>query len=417
MASFVVSAGFGGAFTDAAGYVFSTLNKDLQNQVLEAYFGATGNHYTLCRTHIASCDFSLESYTFAPTPGDYQMQNFSLAPDRKHLMPFILAAYKHTVNPIKMFASPWSPPPWMKINQQFDGSAKPYGLLDDPRIHQAYATYISTYLSAYEREGIKFWGMTIQNEPEFAPPWEGCCYRPSDMLAHLRDYLSPIMKKHHPDVKIMIYDHNKDHVADWVNVFFNQSLPSEIRDLAHGTAFHWYSGPQFENLAKAHEIAPDKFLLATEACNCPGVIYDDWPRGENYGKDIIGDLNNWSVGWVDWNMILNPIGGPNHLFGYCDSPIVGDASTQTIHFQPPYFYMGHFSRFILPGFKRINHKISNGSPLLVTAFTDGTQQKNNVLVIMNPTDDAQDFALAYAGKWTGYSMPAHAIITLTWRDQ
>jgi glucosylceramidase len=413
---FLLRKGFGGAFTDAGGYVWSTLNKDLQNEVLEAYFGETGNHYTLCRTHIASCDFSLESYTYAPTPGDLHLRNFSLDPDRKHLLPFIKAAHAMTVNPIKMFATPWSPPPWMKINQQFDGSAKPYGLLDDPRIHHAYAKYISTYLTKYKAEGINFWGMTIQNEPEFAPPWEGCCYRPQDMLAHLKDYLSPVMRADHPEIKIMIYDHNKDHVADWVDAFFNPSLDPAIRNLADGTAFHWYSGPQFENLAKAHEIAPDKFLLATEACNCPGVIYDDWPRGENYGTDIMGDLNNWAVGWVDWNMILNPQGGPNHLNGYCDSPIVGNATTQTIHFQPPYWYMGQFSRFILPGYVRIPSKLNNPtSPLLTTAFTDPTHT-NNVVVVMNPTDQAHDFSLSYNHQWTYYSMLPHSIVTLTWTD-
>lgn len=390
--------------------MWSTLNKQLQEQVLEAYFGATGNHYTLCRTHIASCDFSLESYTYAPTPSDYSLKNFSIDPDRLHLLPFIKAAHNWTVNPIKMFASPWSPPPWLKINGQFDGSASPFGLKPDPLSHQTYADYISAYLSAYKKEGINMWGMTIQNEPEFVPPWEGCCYRPIDMLAHLRDYLSPVMKKYHPEVKIMIYDHNKDHIADWVQAIFTDPT---VRDLADGTAFHWYTGPQFENLAKAHEIAPDKFLLATEACNCPGVLIDDWSRGEHYGKDIIGDLNNWSVGWVDWNMVLNTIGGPNHLAGYCDSPIIGDAVEQTIHFQPPYFYMGHFSRFILPGYVRINAKLGDSnSPLLVTAFAGGQSNQNVVVVVMNPTDQTLDFSLNYEHKWVYYNTLPHSIITL-----
>lgn len=232
--------------------------------------------------------------------------------------------------------------------------------------------------------------------------------RPTDMLAHLRDYLYPVMHAQHPDVKIMIYDHNKDHIVDWVQTIFTDPV---VRNMAHGTAFHWYSGPQFENLAQAHEIAPDKFLLATEACNCPGVWLDNWPRGENYGKDIIGDLNNWSVGWVDWNMILNPEGGPNHLKGYCDSPIVA-MDSETIHFQPPYWYMGHFSRFILPNYVRINAKLNHpSSPLLTTAFTDPEHQKT-VVVVMNPTDAAHDFSLSYNNRWTYYNTLPHSIITL-----
>lgn len=408
--------GFGGAFTDAAGYVFSTLNSALKQKVLDAYFGPDGNHYTLCRTHIASCDFSLESYTYLPDAGDLQMRNFSLNPDRKHLLPFIKAALSRTVNPIRIFASPWSPPPWMKINQAFDGSAKPFGLLPDASIHHAYAKYISTYLRRYqEEEGIKIWGITIQNEPEFAPPWEGCCYRPSDMLEHLRLYLSPVMKRDHPDVKIMIYDHNKDNIVEWANTFFNRSLSDEIRSLADGTAFHWYSGSQFENLKAAHDVAPDKFLLATEACNCPGVIVGDWDRGENYGYDILGDLNNWSTGWVDWNMILNPEGGPNHLKGYCDAPIIGFANNQTIVFQPSYYYMGHFSRFILPGSQRINSKSSDSS-LLVTSFIDPQTQITSV-VVMNKNNVQIPFEISYEGKYATYSMLPHSIVTLRWKNE
>lgn len=238
------------------------------------------------------------------------------------------------------------------------------------------------------------------------------------MLAHLRDYLHPVMSRDHPEVKIMIYDHNKDNLVNWVETIFGDPI---VRNMAHGTAVHWYNaepGQMSDRLSKANEIAPDKFILPTEACNCPGVILGDWPRGETYGIDIIADLNNWAVGWVDWNMLLDMKGGPNHLNNYCDAPIVGDAVNQKVHLQPPYWYMGHFSRYVLPGYKRIASKSSNpSSPLLVSAFSDGETGQQIVVVVMNPTDNPADFTLSDSGSNAYYNMPAHSIVTLSYLSE
>jgi len=178
----------------------------------------------------------------------------------------------------------------------------------------------------------------------------------------------------------MIFDHNKDHVATWVSVFASDPQAVPFFD---GTAFHWYAGPQFPNLAQAHQIAPSKFLLATEACNCPPSV-GNWQHGESYGYDIIGDLNNWAVGWTDWNILLNLQGGPNHLNNLCDAPILADTSKQSLIYNSPYYYMGQISRYILPGSYIVNNTVTGGLWAVSAVTSDG----KTVVVVQNQNNNA-----------------------------
>jgi len=222
--------------------------------------------------------------------------------------------------------------------------------------------------------------------------------------------LGPQLRKDHPDLKIMIFDHNKDHVANWVRTVFSDPDAAKFFD---GTAFHWYSGPQFENLAATHGIAPNKFLLATEACNCPPSI-GNWGNGENYGYDIIGDLNNWSVGWTDWNILLDIQGGPNHVNNFCDAPILADINGQKLVYQPPFWFMGQFSRFITPGSVIIKTTVSDNSLSAVSALTkDG----KTVVVVQNRNNNAITYTLQDGTKAASVTIPAHGIHTLAYTMQ
>jgi glucosylceramidase len=316
--------GFGGAFTESAAYVWSQLNSKLQQEVIDAYFGPNGHHYTVCRTHINSCDFSLANFSFDDKVDDFSLQNFTVAHSQTWMFPFMKAAITRSKTPLKIFASPWSPPAWMKRNGQMNGSFRPCLKQDrspDHSYHAAWALFFSKFISAYNSLGFKIWGVTIQNEPEFDAPWEACCYTPEEELDFLQRHLGPQLRSDHPDIKIMIYDHNKDHIVNWVQTIFSDPVGYSYAD---GTAFHWYSGPQFENVAKAHSLYPEKFLLATEATTGgpPTFGTAGWPKAESYAYDILGDLNNWAVGWVDWNMLLDIQGGPNHLKNWCDAPLI-----------------------------------------------------------------------------------------------
>jgi glucosylceramidase len=291
----------------------------------------------------------------------------------------------------------------MKSNGKMDGSNQP-GLIQDPKIFASWALYYSKVITTYASIGIDFWGITIQNEPEFPAPWEACCYNPAQQRDFLKNYLGPQLRKDHPQLKIMIYDHNKDHVVDWVRTIFTDPQSAALAD---GTAFHWYSGPQFENLAEAHKIAPSKFLLATEACNCPPAI-GDWGHGEDYGYDIIGDLNNWSVGWTDWNVLLDLQGGPNHLNNFCDAPILADISAQKLIFQPPYWYMGQISRFITPGSVVLNTTVTSSLSSVSALTRDG----KTVVVVQNQSDNPIIYTLQDGNNYARLTSPSHSIQTL-----
>jgi len=158
--------------------------------------------------------------------------------------------------------------------------------------------------------------------------------------------------------------------------------------------------------------------LATEACNCPGVILGDWGRAENYAVNMIGDLNSWSVGWTDWNMLLDMQGGPNHLNGFCDAHLVGDANAQVPHIQPSYYYYGHLSKFFLPGSTRVDAQCMQmnggqnigGCPVSVTAAM--TEDQHLVVSVLNTGDSEQKLSINIGGSEVEYTMPGHSMITM-----
>lgn len=260
--------------------------------------------------------------------------------------------------PLKFFFSPWSPPAWMKTNNQMTGSSFPC-LKSATSYRKSWALYFSKFLSSYSAAGIDFWGFTTQNEPEYAANWEACVWTAEEQRDFVRDYLGPVIEQYNQEnnksVNIVIFDHNKDHIVNWTNIVLSDSSAAKY---IWGTAVHWYSGDQFENLLETHTNFPRHSILASEACLCPPAdSYNDFLRAEKYAHDIIGDLNNFVVAWTDWNILLDKQGGPNHLNNFCDSGIRVDLSSQppAIHYQPIYYAMAHFSRYIPANSRRIFH--------------------------------------------------------------
>ena len=406
--------GFGGAFTEAAAINFFSMPVTQQQSILEAYFGKTGNRYSLCRVHMNSCDFCVSSYSEDDIENDYALLGFNIRRDKEHLVPFIQAAMNYSSLPINIFLSPWSPPAWMKSNGAMDGSNQP-GLKNSTLVHASWALFYSKFIDAYKKEGINLWGLTVQNEPLFAAPWEACYYSAEDELNFLKSFLGPEIRYSHPDVKIYIFDHNKDEVYDFANTILSDPV---ARNYVDGTAFHWYAGDHFPNLDRLHQAHPDKLLLATEGCEGPGVILDDWSRGEHYGRDIMGDLQSYTTGWVDWNMVLDMQGGPNHLHNYCDAPVIVDQKKGDIHLQIPYYYMGHFSRFLPPGSIHLRMDTSQLSGVELVAFQLPSGDLS--IVALNLGDSTVTFTLVVPVAGKPYSapitVPSHSIITLTSSD-
>ncbi len=310
--------GFGGAFTDAAADTFAKLPKDAQEQFLKATFDPVeGNAYSLCRTTIHSCDFSPEMYTYDDTPGDKDLKNFSIAHDLKDRIPFIKRAIAASKGNLKLFASPWSPPAWMKTNNDMlhGGKLK-------PDCDQTWADYFVKYINAYKAEGVPIWGVTVQNEAAAVQVWESCVYTADEEKDFVKNFLGPTFQKDGlSDVKIMIWDHNRGLMYQRAQAAYEDP---DAAKYIWGTAFHWYTGDHFDNVRMVHDAFPDKHLLYTE-----GGIGGDWNSAGRLAKNMILDLNNWTEGWTLWNLMCDQNNGPRHAGAVPAPAAAAPASTPT----------------------------------------------------------------------------------------
>lgn len=361
--------GFGGAFTEAASLNFHSLDKEGQEAVLELLFGSSGLGYSKGRVHINSCDFSIQSYSFDDVEDDFDLEYFDTAV--KHdvesgMVDFILRATSKfreawasddgMDGSLRLYASPWSPPAWMKSPTWEDeegaehssfmtGSAQPTCIRNgtgvDSPYAKAWALYFSKFFTAYENLGLPFFGVTPQNEPEFPAPWEACSHTPVTEADFVGYHLGPQLEKDHPNIKILGFDHNKDHIVTWVDALQDATSPS--KKYISGTAYHWYAGgnnrildgalgsPNMHRLQAEFDkldVDPKHFILGIESCHCPytgyggGSIDVYWARAERYAHTILADLAAGSNGWMEWNFILDSQGGPNHLGNLCDSSLL-----------------------------------------------------------------------------------------------
>ena len=392
--------GFGGAFTDATALVFSQMSKELQEDFIKAHFDPEkGNGYTLCRTTIHSCDYSDEMYTYDDVKGDKELNHFSIDHDRKNRLPMIRMALKAAKGNIKIFASPWSPPAWMKTNDNML-----YGGKLKPEYFQTWADYFVKYVKAYEKEGIPIWGITVQNEPMAVQVWESCIFTANEEKNFVRDYLGPALKKNGLDnLKLIIWDHNRGIMYQRAQVAYSDPEASKY---IWGMGFHWYVGDHFDNVRMVHDAFPDKGLLYTEA-----GIGGSWNDGFRLVKNMIMDLNNWTQGFVYWNMLLNENGGPRHAGGEFRGENVCTFNTKTgkLIYSPTYYMFGHFSRFVKPGAERIACTSSSDN-FIATAFKNPDGELT--VIILNLSNADRDFQVWIDGKVAKYSDPAHGIITM-----
>jgi glucosylceramidase len=387
--------GVGAALTDAAAETFYKLTKEKQQEFLTAHFDKEkGLGYTIARTNINSCDFSSGSYTYVKD-GDTSLSSFDIAPDRRYKIPFIKESMKAAGGALTFYGSPWSPPAWMKSNNDMLRGGK---LL--PAFYDSWALYYTKFIKAYEQEGIPVWGISIQNEPMATQRWESCIYTAEEERDFLVKHLGPTMHREGlKDKKIILWDHNRDLIYQRAQTYFKDP---EVNKYAWGIGFHWYedwSGgkPMFENIRRVHEAWPDKPLLFTEGCaeSFNASRYNAWVLGEEYGRSMIHDFNNGMTGFTDWNILLDETGGPNHVGNFCFAPVHADTRTGELIYTNAYYYIGHFSKFIQPGAKRVAAAPSR-SQLLSTAFLnpDGTL----VVVVMNESATNTPFHIWIDGQ-------------------
>jgi len=426
--------GFGGAFTESSAYLLSKLGKENQKKIMEAYFSEQGANYSLTRTHINSCDFSLKQYAYAMVDGDKNLEHFSIDEDKNNnLIPMILQAKAISKEGFNIIASPWTSPPWMKDNKKWVGGK----LL--PEYYDAWALYFSKYIDAYKKEGISIWGVTVENEPHGnGNNWESMLYTPKEMTDFVQNHLGPKLEADgKSDIKILGYDQNRAGIKEWVDEMYKDESSSKYYA---GTAIHWYEStyevfPQ--DLQYAHNKAPNKYLIQTEACvdsEIPHWNDDAWywkkeatdwgwdwasekekylhPKYapvNRYANDIIGCLNNWVDGWVDWNMVLDIHGGPNWFKNWCVAPIIVDTDKDEVYLTPLYYTMAHFSKFIRPGAVKIGCQLKDES---VVATAVKNPDGSIAVLVFNPSEQEKTLEITNKNIKQTISISAKALLTM-----
>ncbi len=425
--------GFGGSFTESSAYLLNQLSKANREKIIEAYFGESGAKYSLTRTHMNSCDFSLSNYSYAPIEGDKELTHFSIKEDQDDIIPMIKEAMVVSKDGFKILSSPWTAPPWMKDNNSWVGGK----LL--PEYYDTWALFFSKYVDAYRAEGIDIWGFTVENEPlGNGNNWESMHYSPEEMTDFVQNHLGPKLEADGKEnVKILGYDQNREHLKHWVDEMYKNEASSKYYD---GTAIHWYASTYDyfpEELQYAHNKSPNKHLIQSEACvdsEVPKWKDDKWywekeatdwgwdwaPEQDKhyhpkyapvnrYTRDIIGCLNNWVDGWIDWNMVLDKQGGPNWFKNWCVAPIIVDPDNDEVYFTPIYYTLSHFSKFIRPGAKVIGLENSD-KDLMATAAQN--PDGSIVVVLFNEEKEAKGFNLSLNNISTEIIINAQAIQTI-----
>lgn len=398
--------GFGGAFTEASAYVVSLMDEDVQKQIAEAYFGESGIGYSLCRCHINSCDFALGNYAYVEDENDRDLKTFDISRDKKYIIPFIKKAQNVSKDEIVFLASPWSPPAFMKTNGEMNHGGK---LKDEYK--EMWARYMARYIKEYAKLGIKISKVTVQNEPEATQTWDSCRYTAGEEAAFVRDYLGPVFKEEGlGDVEIYVWDHNKDIIFERARAILNDKKAAEY---ITGVGFHWYTGDHFEGVKLVGEQYPDKKLLFTEGCVEYSRFMDsgEVQKAEMYAHDIMGNINAGMNGYMDWNLVLDEKGGPNHVGNYCAAPIMCDTVNKTYEKRLSYYYIGQLSKYVKPGAVRVA-MTRYSDAVDVCAFKNPDGQR--VVVILNKTDKKADVTLKEYEYSKDYSIEAHTMVTLVY---
>jgi glucosylceramidase len=407
--SFQTLLGIGGALTDAAAETFAKMPVKLQKQLLTAYYDKVeGIGYTLARTNIHSCDFSSASYTYV-SDGDKELKSFNIDHDRQFRIPLIKQAMAAAGGKLTLFVSPWSPPAWMKDNNSMIQGGK---LL--PQYRQPWANYFVKFINAYQKEGIPIWGLTLQNEPMAKQTWESCYYSAEDERDFIKTYLGPTLARGGmADKKLIAWDHNRDLIYQTASTILND--PGAAKYI-WGIGYHWYetwtgSAMMFDNVRKVAETFPNKKLMFTEGCTdrFDATRINDWSLGEIYGHSMVNDFNNGTVGWTDWNILVDETGGPNHVGNFCFAPVIGDTKKGELTFTNSFYYIGQFSKFIRPGARRIISS-SNRDMLETTAFKNADGKI--AVVVMNRSDKSVPYLLWVNNKAAKMESLPHSIATL-----
>ena len=404
--------GFGGAFTDTAAMALLHMNKEMQEKALNAYFDIeTGLSYNMGRVPIGCCDFSTVEYSHAEVPADKELASYSIEQDRRGMIPLIKEAKKvmekgGRKEELLLYALPWSPPGWMKTNGKMN-----WGGRLCPEYYETMADYLIKFIKAYEEEGICLWGIAAQNEPIEIQRWASCEYSGEEERDFLKYYLIPALERAgYQEKKVFCWECNKDFMRKRAEEILTDK---ELARKIFGIAFHWYSGDYFDELEKTHRKFPGIQLLATECCVVMPKDLKEWSVGERYAHDMIGDFNNWTSAWMDWNLYLDKYSGPQIAGNPCAAPIILDEEKQEMILMSSYYYIGHFSRYIKRGANNLGividkEAVQKGLESCAFRNPDG----EIVIVMMNVSEESMEGCVQAGEETFDVRLDSHSIGTI-----
>ena len=395
--------GFGGAFTEAAAYNYQKLPQDKRKAFMQAYFGEQGLRYSVGRTHMGSCDFALGNYACISSEND---PVFNTRRDETYLLPMLRDAGAAAGKPIGLLLSPWSPPAFMKTNGDMNHGGK---LREEYRT--LWANCMARYVAFYKSHGCDVRMVSIQNEPAATQVWDSCLYSAAEegeFAAFLRKALDAADCA---DVKILAWDHNKDIFVYRAEETLSVAGAEKNVD---GFGIHWYTGDHFEAVRAVKQRWPGKNIWFTEGC----VEYSRFDgmtpqqKAEMYAHDILGNLNAGISGSIDWNLLLDSKGGPNHVGNFCEAPVMLSEDGTDFALMTEYYYIGHFSRYIRPGAVKLASSVANTG---VEAAAFENPDGSRVAVLLNTGDAPQDVSLTENGaEGFPFRLDPHTIATVQW---
>lgn len=392
--------GFGGAVTEAAGYIYSLMNEEQKKQVVDTYFSEDEMNYKLVRIHMDSCDFCLDTYEAMSDPHDTEFKSFTFERTEKYIIPMLEDIKKAAGDELKLMLTPWSPPAFMKTN----GDRKRGGKLK-PEYRRMWAEYICRYIKEFKDRGYKVQRISLQNEPKAVQTWDSCLFSAEEEKVFLKDFMYPAMQSHgYEDIEIFIWDHNKERIYERVRDVVDDST----RHMVTGAAFHWYSGDHFEAMELVRQRYPEVKMIMSESC-LEYRLFDEKNIESVTNKlchEIIGDLNHGMCAFYDWNLLLDEKGGPNHVGNYCHAPFLYDTRTGELLPQKTQRQYYHFTHNITPGSVRIG-TTKYTEQIDVTAYR--TPEDKIVVILLNKEDELLPVNFRLQGKAAEVFLPGKTL--------
>lgn len=404
--------GFGAAITDSSAYLLYSLPEPLRTNTLQQLFGKNGANFSMIRVPISASDFSLYDYTYDDMPlgeSDPTLANFSIFHDMTYIIP-LLKLIKEINPQVKLIATPWSAPAWMKTNQNYFGTYNNViGQLIDEDM-STYARFLTMAMTDYEENGLHFDYLTVQNEPLFAPDSYGGMFMPANQQSSfINSYLAPEFIANGITTKVLTYDHNWDHPEYPAYVLGNLNQASS--QIVSGTAYHCYAG-DVSTQSVTHQEFPDKKIFMTE---CTG---GDW--APNFGDDLvwdmqnlfIGNLNNWGNGATKWNFALDQNNGP-YVGGCtnCRGLITVNTTNNQITYNVDYYSTANMSKFIQPSSYRIASSSTNPN-IEITSVKNPDGQIVSILV--NSAESVQNVVLGWKQHTINLNIPSQTVAAISW---